>query len=308
MSSFRHRAAAAGAGVVLDRLLGEPTVRPHPVAAFGGLMQRLEEPLYLDDRAQGAAYLGGGLGCALVAGGVLGSTTAGTYVAVAGRCLAEEARAVGALLVAGDLDGARAALPALVGRDTDGLDAEEVSRAVVESVAENTVDAVVAPALWGALGGARGALGHRAVNTLDSMVGHRGGRYEHFGWASARADDLAAWVPARVTAGLVALVRRSAASSVLLAVRRDAPAHPSPSAGVAEAAFAGALDLRLGGPSRYHGQAEVRPTLGDGRPPGPADIEQACRLLEDVSLALAGLLAVPLVLHAFLRTAFRVLR
>ncbi len=304
MSSFRHRAAAAGAGIVLDRLLGEPNVRPHPVAAFGRLMQRLEQPLYLDDRAQGAAYLGAGLGCALVAGGMLGSTSAGTYVAVAGRCLAEEARAVAALLESGDLDGARVALPALVGRDTDELGSQEMARAVVESVAENAVDAVVAPALWGALGGARGALGHRAVNTLDSMVGHRGGRYEHFGWASARADDLAAWLPARATAGLVALVRPEAAAAVLLTVRRDAPAHPSPSAGVAEAAFAAALDLRLGGPSRYRGRGEVRPTLGAGRPPTAGDIERACCLLEDMSLALAALLAVPLVLH----TALRVLR
>jgi len=301
MSQARRRAAAAGVGVVLDRLLGEPGMRPHPVAAFGWVMAQLERPVYLDDRLQGALYLGAGLSTGLMAGGVVGSTTAGTYLAVAGRSLAEEARAIGVLLEADDLPGARAALPALVGRDPSGLGPDEVARAVVESVAENTVDAVVAPALWGAVAGASGALGHRAVNTLDSMVGHHNDRYERFGWASARADDLAAWVPARLTAGLVALVRPATASAVLHAVRRDAPAHPSPCAGVAEAAFAAALGLRLGGPSRYGDRIEDRPTLGDGTPPVAADIERACRLLEDVSLALAGLLVAPLALRALRR-------
>lgn len=304
MSRFRNRAAAAGVGVVLDRLLGEPTVRPHPVAAFGWAMQRLERLMYVDDRTQGAIYLGVGLGSAFVASGMVPSTIAGTYLAVAGRSLAEEARAVAAHLVDGDLESARAALPALVGRDTDDLGADEVARAVVESVAENSVDAVVAPALWAAVAGPTGALGHRAVNTLDSMVGHRGGRYERFGWASARTDDVAAWMPARITAGLVAMVRPAAAVSVLRTVRRDAPAHPSPSAGVAEAAFAAALGLQLGGPSRYGGRPEVRPTLGDGEPPAAADIERACRLLEDVGLALTALLVAPLAVH----TARRILR
>ena len=297
MTKARNRAAAAAAGIVLDRLVGEPVVRPHPVAAFGWAMQQLERPLYLDDRRQGVAYLSAGIGAAVVAGGVVRSTTAGTYLAVAGRSLADEARAIAAHLAAGDLDAARAALPALVGRDPSGLGADEVARAVVESVAENAVDAVVAPTLWGAAAGTTGAIAHRAVNTLDSMVGHRGSRYERFGWASARADDVAAWVPARITAGLVALVRPRAALAVVRTVRRDAPAHPSPSAGVAEAAFAAALDLRLGGPSRYGDRVEVRPPLGDGKPPTPADIEPACRLLEDVGLALAGLLVTPLALH-----------
>ncbi len=301
MTKLRNRAAAAGIGVVLDRLLGEPVVRPHPVAAYGWVMERLEEPLYLDDRLQGAAYLGAGLGAAVMAGGVVRSTTAGTYLAVAGRSLVDEARGIGAHLAAGDLDAARATLPALVGRDPRGLSTEEVARAVVESVAENAVDAVVAPALWGAAAGATGALSHRAVNTLDSMVGHRGGRYDRFGWASARTDDLAAWVPARVTAGLVALVRPRRALEVLRVVRRDAPAHPSPSAGVAEAAFAAALDLRLGGSNRYGDRVEVRPALGDGPRPAAADIGRSCRLLEDVALALAALLSGPLAVHSVRR-------
>src|SRR5204863_6463621 len=124
-----------------------------------------------------------------------------------------------------------------VGRDPSELDESGVARAVVESVAENTVDAVVAPACWAAVFGAPGVLAHRAVNTLDAMVGHRSARYARFGWAAARLDDGAAWVPARLTAVLVALVRPRAARLVWQAVRRDAPAHPSPNAGVAEAAF-----------------------------------------------------------------------
>jgi len=298
MSGLRSRAAAAGLGVILDRVLGEPPLRPHPVATFGWLMQQLEKPMYVDDRLQGLAHLGAGVGIAMAAGGVVRSTAAGTYLAVAGRSLADEARSIAGHLADGDIGAARAALPALVGRDPTGLAADEVARAVVESVAENSVDALVAPALWGAAAGGTGALCHRAVNTLDSMVGHRGGRYERFGWASARTDDIAAWVPARVTAGLVALVRPRAAANVLRTVRRDAPAHPSPCAGVAEAAFAAALDLRLGGPSRYDGRVEVRPALGDGRPPVAADIERACCLLDDVGVALAGLLVAPLVIHA----------
>ncbi len=304
MTRIRNRAAAAGAGVVLDRLLGEPTARPHPVAAFGWAMQRLERLMYMDDRLQGTVYLGAGLGSAVAAGGIVRSTTAATYLAVAGRSLAEEARAISAYLGDGELDAARAALPALVGRDTESLEADEVARAVVESVAENCVDAVVAPALWGALAGPTGALGHRAVNTLDSMVGHRDGRYDSFGWASARTDDMAAWVPARVTAALVALVRPAAAVSVLRTVRLDAPSHPSPSAGVAEAAFAAALGLRLGGPSHYGGRPEMRPALGNGKPPAIADIERASRLLEDIGLALTALLVAPLVIH----TTRRILR
>ena len=176
-------------------------------------------------------------------------------------------------------------------------DEPEIARAVVESVAENTVDAVVAPALWAAAAGAPGVFAYRAVNTLDAMVGHRSSRYEHFGWASARLDDIAGLVPARVTAGLVIAVRPGAASRVARAVREDAPAHPSPNAGIAEAAFAAALGLRLGGANRYGDRIELRATLGDGRTPRPGDIRAAVRLSRDVTGALVALLVVPSVLR-----------
>jgi adenosylcobinamide-phosphate synthase len=211
------------------------------------------------------------------------------WLVVAGRSLGEEARRVGRALAAGDLGRARALLPALVGRDTDALDEKEMARAVIESVAENTVDAVVAPACFAAAGGAPAACAYRAVNTLDAMVGHRSDRYANFGWAAARLDDAANFVPARLTAVLVAAVRPRSAREIL-AVLRHPPEHPSPNAGVAEGAFAAALGLRLGGDCSYGGRFDPRPTFGTGRPPEPADIEPAVRLSTHVTAALvAGL-------------------
>jgi|GEM_PF-162348 len=245
-------------------------------------------------RAAGAAYAAAGVGLGAAAGFALGpSLSAGavaTWLVVAGRALGEEALAVGERLVAGDLDGARRRVPALVGRDPESLDAKGVARAVVESVAENTVDAIVAPACWAAVLGAAGAGMYRAVNTLDAMVGHRNERYARFGWAAARLDDAANWLPARLTGVLVAAVRPRQAAEVLAAVRRP-PAHPSPNAGVVEAAFAAALGLRLGGDAVYAGRVDPRPAFGSGRPPEPADIDAAVRLARDVTLALAAVLA-----------------
>jgi adenosylcobinamide-phosphate synthase len=192
-------------------------------------------------------------------------------------------------------------LPALVGRDPESLDAKGAARAVVESVAENTVDAVVAPACWAALGGAAGAGFYRAANTLDAMVGHRNERYGRFGWAAARLDDVANWIPARLTALLVAAVRPGQAREVLDALAHPPP-HPSPNAGVAEAAFAAALGLRLGGDTVYAGRVDPRPTFGTGRPPEPGDIDAAVRLSRDVTLALAALLAAPAILVGIRRT------
>ena len=287
-----RRALAVSAGILADRVLGEPPAPVHPVVAFGATMRAVERAVYDDARGAGAAHAAIGAGLGLAAGGLVGSTAVATWIAVGGRSLGQAASHVGTALAAGDLPGARALLPALVGRDPSELDEKGVARAAVESVAENTVDAVVAPALWAALLGARGALAYRAVNTLDAMVGHLSVRHRNYGWASARLDDLAGWIPARVTAGLVASVRPRAARAVWEAVRVQAPAHPSPNAGVAEAAFAAALGLRLGGENRYGDRVEVRPALGTGHPPEPGDIAAAVALGRDVSLALAAGLAV----------------
>ncbi len=258
------------------------------MAAFGALMGALESRCYGDRRSRGMAHAAAGLAVGAASGAVAGSTALATYVAVAGRALAEEALGVAALLEAGDLDAARRRLPALVGRDPERLDAREMARAVVESVAENTVDAVVAPALWAVLCGAPGALGYRAVNTLDAMVGHRTPRYDRYGWASARLDDAANWVPARLTVALVTAVRPRRAAAVWRAVRAGAGDHPSPNSGYAEAAWAGALGLQLGGPTSYRGCVDHRPLLGAGRRPHGGDIGPAVALSRDVAAALAG--------------------
>jgi adenosylcobinamide-phosphate synthase len=288
----RGRPLGAAAGILLDLALGEPPAPvPHPVALFGSLMLGVEHALWRDHKAAGVVHATIGVAVGAITGAAARSTAATTYVAVAGRLLHHSAGDVATALDAGDLDRARALLPALAGRDATTLDEPEIARAVVESVAENTVDAIVAPALWAAVLGGAGALGYRAVNTLDSMVGHRSDRYRRYGWASARLDDAANWLPARATAALVATVRPRRAATVWHAVRHDAPHHPSPNAGVAEAAFAAALGLRLGGVNRYGDRVEQRAPLGPGRPPHRGDIHRAVRLSRDVSVALAGALA-----------------
>jgi adenosylcobinamide-phosphate synthase len=208
-------------------------------------------------------------------------TVAVLWAALGGRSLAREGVGLARLLAAGDLDAARRRAPALVGRDPDALDAAGLARAGVESLAENTADAVVGPLLWAAVAGPGGVAAYRAANTLDAMVGHRSPRYRRFGWAAARLDDALTWPAARAGAALaVALAPavggdRRRAWAVL---RRDGRAHPSPNAGPLEAAFAGALGVALGGRNVYGGRVEERPRVGDGRTAEPRDLVRAARL------------------------------
>jgi adenosylcobinamide-phosphate synthase len=289
---WHRRATAAGVALAIDRALGEPPLpgRLHPVALFGTAITALERRVYDDRRAPGAFLAAAGVGLAAAAGLAIGSPLVGGYVSTAGRGLHTAALRVEAALSSGDLRAAQRLLPSLVGRDPTALDAAAIARAAVESVAENTTDAIVAPALWTAAAGSVGAFVYRAGDTLDSMVGYRDDRYRRFGLASACLDDALAWAPARATAALVALARPGRAPAVARAVRRDAARHPSPNAGVSEAAFAGALGLRLGGANRYGDVVEHRPTLGSGRPPGPQDITAAVDLSRDVTWLLAALL------------------
>ncbi len=290
---FAARARGTALGLVLAQVVPEIPDRAHPVAHFGTVMGAVEDALWADERGAGIRYAATGAVIGAVGGRLLGSTATAVSVTTAGRQLRDVATTIGDHLVAGDLDAARAALPSLVGRDPSTLDGSGVAAAVIESVAENTVDAVYAPALWAVLGGASGTGTYRALNTMDAMVGHRSERHERFGWAAARADDLANLVPARVLAlGVLALAPPDRRPDVLRAVREDAPAHPSPNAGVAEAAFAGALGLTLGGPLRYGDREELRPTLGDGPRPVAADVPRAVLLAERAELALIGTLAV----------------
>ena len=280
-------------GLVLAQVVPEIPDRAHPVAHFGTVMGAIEDALWSDDRTAGVRYAAGGAAIGAVGGRLLGSTATAVSVTTAGRQLRDVATSIGEHLLADDLASARGALPSLVGRDPSGLDASGVAAAVIESVAENTVDAVYAPALWAVLGGGAGAGMYRALNTMDAMVGHRSERHERFGWAAAKADDVANLVPARaLVLAVLALAPADRRPDVWRAVREDAPAHPSPNAGVAEAAFAGALGLSLGGPLRYGDREELRPTLGDGPRPAPADVPRAVQLAERTELALIGALAV----------------
>lgn len=290
-SRFVPRPLGAATGVVLDRLFGEPATTVHPVVHFGRFMKDFERDNYRDARTTGVKHAMVGAALGFGVGIFVRSTAVATGVAVGGRALHEAAGAVSNALLTGDLERARELLPTLVGRNSSDLDEAEIARATVESVAENTVDAIVAPALWATIAGSSGAFGYRALNTMDAMVGHRSDRYSNYGWASARLDDVANWVPARCTAALVALVRPTSAKDVHRAVMTQAPAHPSPNSGVAEAAFAAALGLRLGGRNHYEERVEVRPTLGYGRCAEPTDIAEAVRLSRDVSTALVVVLA-----------------
>jgi adenosylcobinamide-phosphate synthase len=286
------RALGLALGFAADRLFGDPR-RFHPVAGFGVVAVRLEDRLYDDNRARGALYtaalLAGAIGLGAIAerGGPARRTTTtalATWAVLGGRSLEREALAVDTLL--GDLPAARRRLRHLVGRETERLDEQEIARAVVESVAENTSDAVVAPLLWGAVAGVPGLLGYRAANTLDAMVGHRTPRHQDFGWASARLDDLLNLPAARLSA-LLAVLLGEDHRAALTAWRRDARHHPSPNAGSVEAAFAGALGVRLGGTNTYDSGTEDRGVLGDGRPVEPADIARATRLARLVGRAAA---------------------
>lgn len=288
MTALARRAFAAGAGLLVDRALGDPPSSLHPVAGFGTLMGHLERRVWADRPMRGVTYTLAGTALGLASGAIVGSGTVALGVSAAGRQLRTTARTIGAAVDAGDLAGARAALPALVGRDPSELDASGIAAAVIESVAENSVDAVIAPAFWTIVAGAPGALGYRAINTMDAMVGHRSERYGRFGTAAARVDDAVNWIPARLFAGLVVAVAPEARREIVAAVRRDAPAHPSPNAGVAEAAMAAAIGRELGGPLRYGDRVERRPTLGSGPRPGAGDIEAAVRIADRCELLFVG--------------------
>ncbi len=300
MTLPRNWPSAAGLafGYLADRVFGDPR-RGHPVALFGAAAGWLERRCYADRHGAGLMHTAALVGTAAAVGAALERLTAShsaakilttavaTWIVLGGRSLAREAATIAQQLSGGELIAARDQVRNLVGRDTAELSADEVARATVESVAENASDAVVAPLLWGAIAGLPGLLGYRAVNTLDAMIGHRSPRYRRFGWATARLDDLLNLVPARLAAWGVAVwapVADGTADDTIRVVRRDAGQHPSPNAGVIEAAFAGALDVRLGGSNLYHGAVEDRGILGDGRTAQVADIARASRLANAVCI------------------------
>ena len=288
-----RRASAVAAGLLLDAWLGEPPARIHPVAWHGRALRRLQRATERDSPAAGALHTSIAVGSAFVAGRLVRSTAAAVAVCASGRMLRAEARAVARSASVGDLVEARTRARSLVSRKTAALTEVDLARAAFEALAENTSDAVTATAIWALAGGAPAALAQRASNTLDAMIGYRSERYERFGLAAARLDDVLNYPAARVTAAVVMLVRPRRARAVLACVRRDAGNHASPNSGVAEAAFAAALDLQLGGATAYATGITHRPPIGTGEAPVLADVERAARLSRDVQLALAGLCALP---------------
>jgi len=285
-------------GWLLDAATGDPR-RGHPVAGYGRVAAALERRMHRDDVVAGGLYagllVGVPTGMAALAERRLRSgrpvlLAVLTWAALGGRSLAREAGHVTAPLADGNLSEARRRLPALVGRDPSQLDADGVRRAVMESVAENTADAVVGPLVWGAVAGPAGVVAHRCANTLDAMVGHRTVRHRRFGTAAARLDDVLGWAPARVTTGLTVLLAPLVGGSLGGAaevVRADGHRSPSPNAGRCEAAFAGALGVGLGGRIAYAERVEVRGPYGVGAPPTADDVDRAVRLSRAVGLAAA---------------------
>jgi len=268
--------------ILLDLLLGDPRWLPHPVVGIGRMiaaLERLLRRLVRNERLGGVLLLVSVVGatCLLTffllqgAYGVnryLGACVAAvmSWTCLAARSLHLESKLVADRLAAGDLQGAREYLSRIVGRDTDNLDEAGIWRALVETVAENASDGVIAPLCYLMIGGPALGLAYKAVNTLDSMVGYKNERYLRFGWASARFDDLANWLPARITGVLMTAAAPLTGLSGRNALRimlRDGRNHSSPNSGIPEAAAAGALGVRLGGASRYFGTLVEKPTIGD---------------------------------------------
>ncbi|ALA58259.1 adenosylcobinamide-phosphate synthase CbiB [Nitrospira moscoviensis] len=290
---------------VLDAAIGDPRWLPHPVRAIGAVIAWCDERVRRLCRSPGALRLAGlGLALAIPAAVYLAgrfaieqaesrshffghAVTIGlAFTTLAGRDLLDHARAVSRELHSGNMPGAREAVAMIVGRDTDDLPEAELVRATVETIAESTTDGVIAPLFYLTVGGAPLALAYKAVNTLDSMVGHLDERHRDVGWASARLDDLANWIPARLAALLIVCAagltsgRWRRASDSWLVLWRDGGKHPSPNSGRPEAAMAGALGVQLGGVNYYDGRPQERPRLGDGtRTLTRDDIARASRIM-----------------------------
>jgi adenosylcobinamide-phosphate synthase len=270
------------AAILLDFIAGDPPWLPHPVKLIGRLASFLETPLrriFTNARTAGVTAVvivlaaTGSATFAIIAGaGLLHPLAADIasivllYTTFAARDLSQHSLNVYRELKAGNIGEARKKVALLVGRDTDILNEAGVVRATVESVAENTVDGVTAPLFFAFLAGPLGAILYKAVNTLDSTFGYKSERYREFGWASARLDDVANYIPARLTALMIpvaAFVLRLRPLNSLRILMRDGKKHPSPNSGLTEAAMAGALSVQLGGLNYYFGEASLRPTMGD---------------------------------------------
>ncbi len=290
---------------VLDVAAGDPRWLPHPVKGMGAVIAWVDDRIRSLCQSDHALQIAGiclalGLPAAVYAGAtwVIAQATATSavlghlvgiglaYTTLAGRDLFDHVQTVSRELGSGNLAGAREAVAMIVGRDSAALTEPDIARATVETIAESTSDGIIAPLVYLSLGGAPLALAYKAINTLDSMIGHLDARYEYFGWASARLDDVMNWIPARLTGGFIALAaglstgqwHRIHESWYIL--HRDGEKHSSPNSGRPEAAMAGALSVRLGGRNYYDGVPHEAELIGDGPAAlTPEHIRQASRIM-----------------------------
>lgn len=295
------------AAYLLDLIIGDPRWIPHPVIGMGHAIKRLEKWIRSRFAKPGHLKKAGVLFPVIIVGGSLIITWAllkGLYIihpwiailaevvliatTIATKGLRDAGIGVYMHLKHGDLPAARQALGMIVGRDTAHLDEPEIVRGTVETVAENIVDAIVSPLFYALIGGAPLAMAYRAVNTLDSMVGYKNDKYIHLGWASARLDDIANFIPARITALLLVVsswMHRLDYRRSYRTIRHDARLHPSPNSGFPESAVAGALGIRLGGENVYHGVVSFRAYMGEyTRPMNKDDILITNRLMLTASI------------------------
>ena len=306
------------AALAADWKFGEPSWLwsrlPHPVVLFGRAIGWLDRSFNLESDDDGARYRKGAVGIAaliiasVLAGvllhgflrplGIIGAVLEGflVFALIAQRSLIDHVAAVADGLTSNGLAGGRAAVAKIVGRDPETLDRAGVSRAAIESLAENYSDGVVAPAFWYAVFGLPGLIAYKMINTADSMIGYRNERYEHFGKVAAQIDDLANWLPARLTAGIVALAAlfsrgASSARKSLFTAISDSGLHRSPNAGWPEGAVAGACGFALGGPRIYVSGAVAQAYINAGgkRDLDAGDIRSAISLISTACLAFAGL-------------------
>ena len=300
----------------LDRLLGEPS-RAHPLVAFGRIAHWLEKLLHSNPASSSASQqrargVAAGLVAATVATiGVSAVVRAPAlwlgegyeqamsvlvlYLCLGGRALDDAGQRIAAALDSGTPAKIREALGHIVSRDTEWMEPPDAAVAAVESIVENGNDAVVAPLFWFLVAGVEGAVLHRVLNTLDAMWGYRNDRYLYFGWAAARADDWAGWIPARLTG--LGYVLAGSTKAAFSCWRNQVRTWKSSNAGTTMAAGAGALGVSVGGQSKYHGQWQMRPTLGCGPQPGATTVRRACSLVTRAALVflfvvLAGQFAV----------------
>ena len=302
MDRFIRLAVPLALGYTFDLLLADPEGWPHPVRTYGALIAAGEQRLNHGPHrfAKGALLVGGLVGGAfgvftlldnalrrLPVGVALAANSAWVFYGLANTGLVREGRAVFEVLERDGVEAGRRQLARIVGRDTAQLDAQQIRTAVLESLAENLSDGVVAPLCYYALAGVPGLMAYKMVNTLDSMVGYRSPRYEQFGKFAARLDDVANLLPARLTAGLLALLGGSGRGFRFIFQYGDQ--HKSPNAGYPEAALAGVLNCRFGGPNYYHGQLVPKPFIGDNpRPLAPAEINRVARLNHAVCAAVVA--------------------